>query len=49
MALPLILLLMQGLPSKFSNPSFCNLISPMDLSFKIGILLFFEEDLLIIG
>jgi len=40
---------MQELPSKFSNPAFCYLISPIALSFKIGILLFFEEHLLIIG
>jgi len=40
---------MQGLQSKFSNPAFCDLISPIGLSFKMGILLFFEEHLLIIG
>ena len=27
---------MQGLPSKFSNPAFCHLISPIDLSSKSG-------------
>jgi hypothetical protein len=48
-ALPLILLLMQRLPSNCSNPAISHLISPIDLSFKIGTLLFFEEDLLIIG
>jgi hypothetical protein len=45
----LIPLLRQRLPSKFSNPAFCHLISPIDSSFKIGILIFFKEPLLIIG
>jgi hypothetical protein len=49
MALSVILLLGQVLISKFSNPAFCHIISPIDLSFKIGILPFFEEHLLIIG
>jgi hypothetical protein len=40
---------MQEFPSKFLNPAFCHLISPIDLSFKIRILLFFEDYLLIIG
>jgi hypothetical protein len=35
--------------SKSSNPTFRHLISPIDLSFKISTLLFFEEHLLIIG
>jgi hypothetical protein len=48
-ALLLILLVMQVLTSKFFNPAFCHLINPIDLSFKTGILLFFEEHLLIIG
>jgi len=34
--------------SKSSNPVFHYLISPIDLSFKIRILLFFEKHLLII-
>jgi hypothetical protein len=40
---PLILLLMQGFPSEFSNPAFCHLISPIDLFFKIGTLLFLRS------
>jgi hypothetical protein len=40
---------MQGLPSKFSNPAFCHLISLMGLSLKIWIPLFSEEHLLIMG
>jgi hypothetical protein len=40
---------MQEFPSKFLNPAFCHLISLIDLSFKIGTPLFFEEHLLIIG
>jgi len=35
--------------SKSSNPVYRHLISSMGLSLKIGILLFFEEDLLIVG
>jgi hypothetical protein len=49
MALFLILLLRQGLMSKFCNLAFDHLISLMGLSFKIGILPFFEEPLLITG
>ncbi len=40
---------MQEFPSKFSNPAFCHLISLIDLSFKLGTLLFFEKPLLISG
>jgi hypothetical protein len=47
MALSLILLLRQGLMSKYSNPVFCHLIGPIDLFFKIRILLFFKKHLLI--
>jgi hypothetical protein len=49
MGLSLILLLRKGLTSKFPNPAFVYLISSTGLSLKIGILLFSEEDLLIIG
>ena len=47
MSLPLILLLRQGITSKFSNPAFPDLINPMDLFLEIGIFPFFEEYLLI--
>jgi len=48
MTLSTILLLRLGLTSKFSNPASCHLISSIDLSLEIKILLFFEEHLLII-
>jgi len=46
---PPILLVMQVLTNKFFNPAFHHLISPIDLSFRIRILLFFDEHLLIMG
>ena len=46
---PPILLVMQVFISKFFNPAFHDLISPIDLSFRVRILLFFEECLLIMG
>ena len=49
MALPLILLLRQGLMSKFSHLAFHHLISLIGLSHKIGILPFSEGLLLITG
>jgi hypothetical protein len=49
MALLLILFLKQGLRSKFFYPAFHHLISPIGLSLKIGIRLFSEEHLLIMG
>lgn len=48
-ALLTILLLRQGVISKFSYLAFHHLISPIGSSLKIGILLFSEEHLLIMG
>jgi len=48
MAIFLILLLMQDLPSKFSNLAFGHLISLRGFFFKIGVLPFFEKHLLIL-
>ena len=47
MAPSLILLLRQGLMSKFSDPAFRHLISSMGLYLKIGVLPFFEKPLVI--